>query len=85
MLISAMVLSLTDDDVAGTGISVTPLHPSDRDDVNDPTVVQALRTESRIRHPESIHRTERTRHGAGIPTSVAVPIQGRGKVDSLRV
>lgn len=39
---------------AGTTITVTNLHPSVRDDLSDPTVIQALRTELRIRHQSSI-------------------------------
>lgn len=39
---------------AGTAISVTKLHPSVQDDLDDPAIVQALRTELRVRHQESI-------------------------------
>lgn len=47
-------IALGADEVAGTTISVTSLHPSVQDDLNDPTIVQALRTELRVRHQESI-------------------------------
>jgi hypothetical protein len=47
-------IGLAPNEVAGTTISVTKLHPSVQDDLDDPTVVQALRTELRIRHQESI-------------------------------
>lgn len=47
-------ISLGDDEIAGTAITVTKLHPSVQDDLNDPTIVQALRTELRVRHQESI-------------------------------
>ncbi|MDN4641663.1 ATP-binding protein [Agreia sp. PsM10] len=47
-------ISLLPIEAAGTMISVTNLHPSVQDDLNDPTIVQALRTELRIRHQESI-------------------------------
>ncbi len=47
-------IALAPDEVAGTTISVTNLHPSVQDDLNDPTIVQALRTELRVRHQESI-------------------------------
>lgn len=42
------------DEVAGTTIAVTKLHPSAQDDLNDPSVAQLLRTELRVRHQESI-------------------------------
>lgn len=47
-------ITLASDEVAGTTISVTNLHPSVQDDLNDPNSVQALRTELRVRHQESI-------------------------------
>jgi hypothetical protein len=47
-------VSLGADEVAGTAISVTKLHPSVQDDLKDPAIVQALRTELRVRHQESI-------------------------------
>jgi hypothetical protein len=47
-------ISLASDEVAGTFIAVTHLHPSVQDDLNDPTVIQSLRTELRVRHQESI-------------------------------
>lgn len=47
-------VALAPDEVAGTTISVTRLHPSVQDDLNDPAIVQALRTELRVRHQESI-------------------------------
>lgn len=47
-------VSLSDGETAGTIISVTSLHPSVQDDINDPTIVQALRAELRVRHQESI-------------------------------
>lgn len=47
-------VSLGVDEVAGTVISVTKLHPSVQDDLKDPAIVQALRTELRVRHQESI-------------------------------
>lgn len=42
------------DEEAGTAIAVTKLHPSVEDDLKDPAMVQALRTELRLRHQESI-------------------------------
>lgn len=45
---------LTAEETAGTSILVKDLHPSVRDDLSDPTIVQALRTELRVRHQESI-------------------------------
>ena len=47
-------IALDADEVAGTLISVTKLHPSVQDDLRDPAIVQALRTELRVRHQESI-------------------------------
>ena len=47
-------INLADNEIAGTTISVTDLHPSVQDDLNDPTIVQALRIELRVRHQESI-------------------------------
>jgi hypothetical protein len=47
-------VALGADEVAGTVISVTKLHPSVEDDLKDPAIVQALRTELRVRHQESI-------------------------------
>lgn len=47
-------IELAPDEVAGTTITVTNLHPSVEDDLNDPAIVQALRTELRVRHQESI-------------------------------
>lgn len=47
-------VALGADEVAGTVISVTKLHPSVQDDLKDPAIVQALRTELRVRHQESI-------------------------------
>lgn len=47
-------ISLGADEIAGTVISVTALHPSVQDDLSDPAIIQALRTELRVRHQESI-------------------------------
>lgn len=47
-------VTLASGEEAGTVISVTSLHPSVQDDLSDPTVMQALRTELRVRHQESI-------------------------------
>ncbi|GAA3680312.1 histidine kinase/DNA gyrase B/HSP90-like ATPase [Yimella lutea] len=47
-------VALATDEEAGTVISVTKLHPSVQDDLKDPAIVQALRTELRVRHQESI-------------------------------
>jgi hypothetical protein len=47
-------VTLEADEVPGTVISVTRLHLSVQDDLNDPTIMQALRTELRVRHQESI-------------------------------
>ena len=46
--------TLGEDEIAGTIISVTNLHPSVAEDLRDPAIVRALRTELRIRHQESI-------------------------------
>jgi len=46
--------TLANDERSGTTIKVTRLHPSVRDDLNDPSVLQLLRTELRLRHQESI-------------------------------
>ncbi|MDR2566445.1 MAG: ATP-binding protein [Bifidobacteriaceae bacterium] len=47
-------IHLPDNVEAGTTISVTSLHPSVQDDLDDPTVMRALRAELRVRHQESI-------------------------------
>lgn len=47
-------ITLTADEEAGTTITVTKLHPSAQDDLQDPSVVQLLLTELRVRHQESI-------------------------------
>lgn len=47
-------VALAPDEEAGTVISVTNLHPSVQDDLKDPAIVQALRTELRVRHQESV-------------------------------
>ncbi len=47
-------VALAADEEAGTVISVTRLHSSVQDDLSDPAIVQALRTELRVRHQESI-------------------------------
>lgn len=46
--------TLTDEEIAGTIISVTNLRPSVAEDLRDPAITRALRTELRIRHQESI-------------------------------
>jgi len=47
-------INLAPDEVVGTTIEVSKLHPSVQDDLNDPTVLQMLKTELRLRHQESI-------------------------------
>lgn len=47
-------VSLTEEETAGTIITISKLHPSVRDDLEDPAIIHALRTELRVRHQESI-------------------------------
>ncbi|MBN9608869.1 MAG: hypothetical protein BGO26_12330 [Actinobacteria bacterium 69-20] len=47
-------ITLAAGEETGTTITITKLHPSVQDDLNDPSVAQLLRTELRVRHQESI-------------------------------
>lgn len=58
---------------AGTTISITELHPSVRADLDDDTVVQALRTELRVRHQESIQAGLELFLNGGSPLVAARP------------
>lgn len=49
-------IKLRKDEVAGTTIHISSLHPSVEEDFADEAVLQHLRTELRVRHQESIQR-----------------------------
>lgn len=66
-------VTLGADEVAGTVISVTKLHPSVQDDLNDPTILQALRTELRVRHQESIQSGLELYLNGGRPLAASRP------------
>jgi hypothetical protein len=66
-------INLAPDEVAGTVITVTRLHPSVQDDLNDPTVIQSLRTELRVRHQESIQSGLQLYLDSEIPLTASRP------------
>lgn len=47
-------INISDGEVAGTTLVVSPVHASVSDDFADPAVLQLLRTELRVRHQQSI-------------------------------